>query len=275
MKTKKRKDAVRQEKARPDFWLWPIGLVFALFAVFQVYAPALHGPFVFDDLSLPMNVPAWANGSLLESLGRVRPLLMASYWVNSRLGGTDTTQYHVWNVFFHFLNALLVYFITRKLLEYAGAPQNLALFAGALFLLHPLATESVAYVAGRSDSMSSAFFLGAFTLFLYRRTREASWLVALGVLALFGAAMATKENTVVLPALLLLTDYFWNPGFSFEGIRRNWRLYAPMLAGAIVGVVAVLRLVGGSASAGFKMKDVPWHEYFFTQFRVVFIYLKL
>jgi tetratricopeptide (TPR) repeat protein len=273
MKTKKRKDAARQEKARSEFWLWPIGLVFAIFAVFQVYGPALHGPFVFDDLSLPMNVPAWSHGSLLESLGRVRPLLMASYWVNSRLGGADTTQYHVWNVFFHFLNALLVYFITRKLLEFAGAPQNLALFAGALFLLHPLATESVAYVAGRSDGMSSAFFLGAFALFLYRRSREVSWLVALGVLALFGAAMATKENTVVLPALLLLTDYFWNPGFSFEGIRRNWRLYAPMVAGAIVGAVAVLRLVGISASAGFR--TMPWYEYLFTQFRVVFVYLKL
>jgi tetratricopeptide (TPR) repeat protein len=95
------------------------------------------------------------------------------------------------------------------------------------------------------------------------------------VLALFAATMATKENTVVLPALLLLTDYFWNPGFSLEGIRRNWRLYAPMLVGGIAGAVGVLRLVGGSASAGFKMKDVPWHEYLFTQFRVFFVYLKL
>src|SRR5258708_16147171 len=127
MKPKKRKDAVRQEKAGHDFWLWPIGLVFGLFAVFQVYGPALHGPFVFDDLSLPMNVPAWAHGSLLESLGRVRPLLMASYWVNSHLAGTDTTQSHVWNVFFHFLNALLVYFITRKPLQFAAAPPTLPL----------------------------------------------------------------------------------------------------------------------------------------------------
>src|SRR5439155_7767282 len=124
------------ETARPAFWLWRIGLVFAIFAVFQVYGPALHGPFLFDALSLPMNVPAWANGSLLDSLGRVRPLLMASYWMNSHLAGTDTTQYHVCNVFFHFLNALLVYFITRKLLEYAAAPQNLALFAVSLFWLH-------------------------------------------------------------------------------------------------------------------------------------------
>ena len=51
---------------------------------------------------------------------------------------------------------------------------------------------------------------------------------AAAVLALFGAALLSKEHTIVLPALLLLTDYWWNPGFSFKGIRANWKLYAPM-----------------------------------------------
>src|SRR5258706_7360177 len=182
-KLKERKDGgARQEQASPEFWLWALALIGGIFAVFQVYGPALHGPFLFDDTYLPMNVPAWANGSFVDSLRGVRPLLMASYWVNSHLVGQDTTQYHTWNIVFHFLNALLVFFITRKLLEYAGAPRNLALFAGGLFLLHPLATEAVAYIAGRSDSMSAVFFLGAFALFLYRPSRGISWAVAFVVL---------------------------------------------------------------------------------------------
>src|SRR5207244_6267493 len=102
-----------------------------------------------------------------------------------------------------------------RLLRLAGAAQTLALFGAGLFLLHPLQTETVAYIAGRSDGLSSLFFLGAFALFLYRRAPAITWPVALGVLALFVAAMATKENMVVLPAVVLLTDYFWNPGFSF------------------------------------------------------------
>src|SRR5882762_5179048 len=114
MKTKKlkerkpfRKGADRQPEQRTETWLWMIGLVFGLFAAFQVYAPALHGPFLFDDSYLPMNVPAWANSPVLASLRGVRPLLMTSYMLNERLAGSDTTQYHEWNVLFHFLNSLL------------------------------------------------------------------------------------------------------------------------------------------------------------------------
>jgi tetratricopeptide (TPR) repeat protein len=283
MKTKKLKERKPARKAaeevskphQPELWLWAIALLVGLFATFQAYAPALHGPFLFDDSYLPMNVPNLAHGPFLQSLRGVRPLLMASYWVNERLAGSDTTQYHAWNVLIHFLNALLVYFIVRKLLQRAAAPPKLALFAAGLFLLHPLQTETVAYIAGRSDGLSSLFCFGAFALFLYRRSPAITWPVALGVIALFGAAMATKENTVVLPALLLLTDYFWNPGFSLDGIRRNWRLYALMAAGSAIGAAKVIQVLTSSVSAGFRVKGLAWYQYLFTQFRVVFTYLRL
>ena len=80
-------------------------------------------------------------------------------------------------------------------------------------------------------------------------------------LALYAAAGLTKEHTAILPLLLLWTDYFWNPGFSFEGIRRNWRLYAPLAAGAVIGAIGVFRILGGADSAGFaisgKHPDFP------------------
>ena len=54
-----------------------------------------------------------------------------------------------------------------------------------------------------------------------------TWARSAAVMVLFLAALAAKEQTIVLPALLLLTDYWWNPGFSFRGIRENWKLYVP------------------------------------------------
>ena len=278
MKTKKRdarKAPEEAPEARSKFWIYCLGIAAGLFAAFQAYAPALNGPFLFDDLFLPMSAPDAARLPLWGWVYGVRPLLMLTYWANYQLSGLDTASYHAWNVIFHFGNALLVYFIVRKLLQLSGGPQKLALFAGGLFLLHPAQTESVAYIAGRSDCLSSLFALAAFALFLYRRSPAATWPVALGVMALFAAAVATKENTVVLPAVFLLTDYFWNPGYTFEGIRRNWRLYVPIAGVGAIGIVRVIGVLGRSYSAGFGMKDLPWYAYLFTQFRVFFDYLRL
>ena len=99
----------------------------------------------------------------------------------------------------------------------------LSVFAAALFLLHPLQTESVAYVTSRSEVLSILFFFLALAVFLFRRNTAISVPVVILVLALFAMAFLTKEHTAVLPAFLLLTDYFWNPGFKFEGIKRNWK----------------------------------------------------
>lgn len=258
--------------APPPRWPYVAGLAVALLALIQAYHPALHGPFLFDDSYLPMNIPDLADLPLRFWLAGVRPLLMFSYWVNYQMSGHSTFGYHMVNLLIHFCNAALVGLVFRKLAGPGLAP----LFAAAIFLLHPVQSESVAYIAGRSESLSGLFFLAAFVLFLYRRRPEVSWAVAAGVLALFAAALASKEHVVVLPALLLLTDYFFNPGLSLEGARRNWRIYAPMILGALAGTALVLRRIGSSGgSAGLTVAGVTWRDYLFTQFRVFFRYLRL
>src|SRR5262249_44071991 len=155
----------------------------------------------------------------------VRPLLMATYWMSHEMSPEDTYSYHATNLIIHAIAAILVFFIVRRLTEWAGieSPRRavLATFAGALFLLHPAQTQSVAYIAGRSESLSGMFACGAFVLFLYRRTRAISWIDAGLVILLAAAALLSKEQAVALFAVFLLTDYWWNPGFSFEGVRSN------------------------------------------------------
>ncbi len=84
-------------------------------------------------------------------------------------------------------------------------------------------------------------FGGAVVVLFIAGGDAVSWPRAIALLALFGAAVATKEHTAVLPALFLLTDFWWNPGFSLAGIRRNWRLYVPIVLGSLGAVAFVLR----------------------------------
>jgi protein O-mannosyl-transferase len=259
-------------------WWYAAGIFALCYAGFQAYGQVLNGPFVFDDSYLPFRVPNFSS-ELRFWLGGMRPLLMLSYWVNFQISQTDTLWYHIFNVAFHAANSFLVFLIVSKVLGYVTAdrPQRLLLagFAAGLFLLHPAQTESVAYVASRSENLSLLFFLGAFTLFLYRRAEAVSWRVAFAVILLYGAAVSVKEHTVALIALLLLTDYYWNPGFSFSGIRRNWRMYGPIAVAAGAGVLFVLRVLRAASTAGFGLKEFTWYQYLFTECRAFFLYLRL
>jgi len=254
-------------------WIYVAAAAVVLYVVFQVYAPALSGPFVFDDQYQPYHTPgfpsalgAWVKG--------VRPLLMLSYWINSQIAQTPA-GFHITNVFIHLLNGILIFLLVRKFLGPESNDWMLPGFAAAVFLLHPIQTECVAYIAGRSESLSVFFFLAAFAVFLYRPTPAISWKTTIAVLALFGAAVMTKEHTVVLPALLLLTDYYWNPGFSLSGIRRNWRLYIPVAALAAGGLIFVWKVLASSVTAGFHTPGFTWYQYFFTECRAFFVYLRL
>ncbi len=261
---------------------WPfigLGAFVALGLAFWAYQASLDAPFVLDDLALPFMTPNYPAALSVWVRG-LRPVLMFSYWLNFTPGGdAPTYPFHLWNVLLHWMDAVVMFFLVRRILEWARVEARridlFAAFAAGVFLLHPLQTESVAYIASRSEVLSVLLFNCAFLVFLYRRDNAVSVGTAAAVLALFAAAALSKEHTAVLPALLLLTDYYWNPGFSFAGIRRNWKLYAPLVAGGALGGLYVLRAIRNNPTAGFAIKEFTWFQYFFTQCRVIWRYLFL
>jgi tetratricopeptide (TPR) repeat protein len=256
---------------------------FSIAAVFLiayiVYGPSLSGEFVFDDLHLPFfdhNAMAWP----LKVWWGVRPLLMTTYWANLHLSGLAPFSYHALNVFLHACATILLFLAVRRILDLAKVDHwkatPLAAFAAGVFLLHPIQTEAVSYVAQRGEELGAVFYFAAFCAFLYRGTGAVTWARTVTVVALFGLAVITKEHTVTLPALLLLTDYFWNPGFTLDGIKRNWRLYLVIAAGFVAGVAFVWRYVSrDTVSVGFQLPDFTAPQYLFTEFRVFFAYLGL
>lgn len=263
-------------QAKPTPWPIYAVLAAAFLAVFWAYSPSFHAPFLFDDTALFPTVPGAA--SLLDWIHKIRPLLMLTYWANMQLSGNDTFSYHVVNVLIHCAASGILYLVTRRMFEWANVEQRLltplAGFCGLVFLLHPVQSEAVAYLAGRSEALSSLFFYAAFAVFLYRRQTMVTWKIAAAVVVLFLLALASKEQTIAFPALLLLTDFWWNPGFSFRGIRDNWKLYLPLALGALAGVVRFAPILFSATTAGFHMKDLTWYQYLFTEFRAIFVYMR-
>jgi len=260
----------------PHWQFFALGVVAAAIAVMWAYWPAMNGPFLFDDNFLPFAVSNISTQPLSSFLHGQRPLLMATYWLSARFSPDDTWWYHFFNVVIHCATTVLVFFIVRRLLEWAHAGESrrglLAGLAAALFLLHPVETEAVAYVAGRSDALSVMLAFSAFAVFLYRRESAVDWKTPIAVLLLFGAALTAKEDTIALPALLLLTDFWWSPG-GWEGIRRNWKIYAPMALASVAGMAFFWNLITHASTAGFGLKEFTWYQYFFTQWRAIFVYL--
>jgi predicted negative regulator of RcsB-dependent stress response len=257
----------------PPWWTWLIGLG-ALFLAFEAYGPALRSAFVLDDLYLPYGEPT-APPTLLGWVTNQRPLLMFSYWLDYQMGGTDPHGYHTTNVLLHFVVSIVVMLIAARLLDWAGVAgrmrKALAIFAGAIFLVHPLQSESVAYVASRSEVLSVLFYYSAFAVFIYSNRESMSLPRAIAVVALFGAAAASKEHTLTLPALILLTDFFWSRG----GLRKNGVLYGLLGLVCAAGAVVVWKVLLGSNTAGFRMTDLSPVSYFFTQCRVIWIYVRM
>ena len=173
----------------------------------------------------------------------------------------------------------LVFLILLRLMGMAGWADKRARIASAIgaavFLVHPLETESVSYVAGRSESLASLFLLMAYVCFLYRRRESIAWSEALAVMLLFCIAVKTKENAISLAGILVVTDLFWPVPFSFNGLRKNWRLYALMTPGAIFAAVSVFRMLAAAPSAGFSLRAFTWYQYAFTEARAIFVYIRL
>jgi tetratricopeptide (TPR) repeat protein len=277
-RVKPRELAVADPPSASHFWTYLLACLAALVVAFQLYSPSLRGEFVFDDLFLAYTNPHAATLSLASWCG-LRPVLGLSFWSTFQIAGLDPLLYHAINVLLHTLSAILLFLIVRKLLELAGTvgarARILAGFAATIFLVHPVQTEAVAYIAGRSESLSVFFIFAAFCLFLYRRSSQIGWPESIGILVLFACASGTKEHALALPAVFLLTDYFFNPGYTLSGIRANWRLYLPIVFVASAAGLFVWSYISRDGMIGFHLQGLAWYQYFFTECRAFFSYIGL
>ncbi|HVW22587.1 MAG TPA: tetratricopeptide repeat protein [Opitutaceae bacterium] len=238
------------------------------------YAGSLGGRFLYDDIPGIVENPSLRSlrTALLPPAGGLpesgRPLLNLTFALNYAAGGLSPWGYHAANLAIHLAAALLLYGIVRRTAEAMGlgAARLAALAVAGLWMLHPLQTESVAYVSQRAESLMGLFYLLALYAFIRGRP-GLSWLACL-------CGMACKEVMVTAPLLILLYDRTFVAGSFREAWRRRRRYYLA-LAATWVPLAALVAANGGRAgTAGFG-SDVSVAAYAATQVRAVAHYLRL
>lgn len=163
----------------------------------SAYVP--ENPYVLAGLTIPSVKWGWTHFHDANWI----PLTWMSLMCDTSFYGYHPGGYHLTNSLLHAANAVLLYLV---LAAGTGARLKSAVVA-ALFALHPLHVESVAWVAERKDVLS--MFFGFFSLYVYVRyaTRGGKWRLAVSVL-LFVASLLSKQTFVTLPFVLLLLDYW-------------------------------------------------------------------
>ena len=190
------------------------------------YFPAMHGGYIWDDKQyVTENVTLRSVDGLRQiwfepqsTNQQYYPVLLTAFWVQYRLWGDDPLGYHITNVALHAVNAGLLWILLARL-GVSGA-----LLAAALFALHPVHVESVAWVTELKNVLSGMFSLLTLLAWVrFIKTRQ--WQGYALTLFLFLCGMLSKTAVVTLPLVLLLLAWWKDP----DGWRRVLRPLAPFV----------------------------------------------
>lgn len=250
---------------------WTLFFCIALLAgIGLIYGQTLRFSFVnYDDpeyiyrnlivqQGLTWNSIRWAFTT--PAIANWHPLTWVSHLIDIELYGLWPGGHHLTNILFHAANSILLFFVLRQMTGAAGP----SAFVVALFALHPLRVESVAWVAERKDVLSGLFWIlamGAYTR--YVKTSLKRWYFAVALLLAIG--LMCKPTAVTFPLVLLLLDY-WplgrctfgpdSPAPYMRGVAKTSTLglileKLPLLGLAVISsvVTMIVQRQGGAMSS--------------------------
>ncbi len=210
-------------------------------ATFAAYATSFRGVIHFNDYTVLLDDPATQSfAAWTKSLGSgLRPLSKLTYLFNRHLGG-GLTGLHTVNIAVHALAAVSVFCIGRRVFRDGCLPlwQSPAFWAAMLFAVHPVHTEAVTYISGRTTALAALFCAGSLLAFsVPSDTRHARlmWYVASPLL--FAAALMCKETVVLLPLGLFWWEVCTCRGRTTAALAKL-RIHGAMLIGFTVVVLA-------------------------------------
>jgi tetratricopeptide (TPR) repeat protein len=202
-------------------------LAFTLFFILTVYFQSIGNPFSrFDD---PGILEAYGLNSTLSWLDIItpgggfyyRPLVNLSYWLDSQLWGMDPKFMHLENIIVHLVNVFLVFLIASRLpvsIKFKGFPFLCAL----LFGLHPINTESVNWIPGRTDLFTGLFIFFAIYCLIRAIQEQSTRLAIISYGVAFVGILAKETAIMFVPAAFLVIAY-WPIVPLDEHRYRIWR----------------------------------------------------
>ena len=217
---------------------WFFCLMLAVVTILA-YQPAWNGGFIWDDdVYVTNNELLTAPDGLrriwfsLDAPSQYFPLVYTTFRIEHALWGLNPSGYHWVNLLFHIANALLVW----RLLVCLKVPG--AKMAGAIFALHPVQVESVAWITERKNVLMGFFFLLtllAWIAFVDERTKR-PWRFYVLALVLYVLALSAKTTACTLPAALLLILWLGKKPINW---RRLLEIAPFFLLGLGMGLIAV------------------------------------
>lgn len=207
----------------------------------------------------------WASVAGME--GRFyRPLLTLWFLINKTVFGLNPHYFHATNVLAHVTATALAFFVARALLKNTGGKNTgAALFAAAIFAVHPLQVESASWISSVNDSLAAVLCFASFLIYRKARTaprNPAAWWTLAGILFLL--ALLTKEVSIVLPGVILVDLVFVDRSSDSRNEpepSRRFPTSVNIAAIATYGVATVLWLtlrswaLGGTAAVS---SSLPW-----------------
>src|SRR6202142_2699491 len=215
---------------------------------FIPYANTLRGGFVYDDSFQVVENPyvhsfhylreiftttVWSFQGAQGVTNYYRPLMTFGYLLAYQIAGAVPFSFHLANIVLNVVVVLLVFILLRRL-----SGERVALIAAGLFALHPLHTESVAWVAGITDLELALFYLLTFIFYLRlpEPGKATRWTVAMCVS--FAFALLSKEQAMTIPVLLTIFEHFYREDRTSTSAREKFSRYGPLWAIAVVYLIA-------------------------------------
>lgn len=221
--------------------------------VFITFFPALKAQYIWDDNDVLIENDLlksvaglwniWTKPSVIPQ-GHYWPVLYTNFWLEYQLFGNNPFGYHLINILMHGVCCIFLYLLLKRL-KIPGA-----WFAAALFAVHPLNVESVAWITERKNTLSGIFFFSSLLAYFYSDQKK--WIYISSIL-LFLAALLTKTSVVGFPFVILLIIWWKRGRIRVEDIYR----LIPFFAAAItIGFFdAILIKTGMGYSYGLTIID--------------------